>query len=98
VSAIKKKIKEKSSATFNYSLNCCGGKYKNLLQPRDMHGTRSAPIKNGEAQGFRPMPLRFKVALITNYFFFAFFAAGFFFAAAFLGAAFFFAVAMVLPP
>jgi hypothetical protein len=35
--------------------------------------------------------------LITNYFFFAFFAAGFFFAT-FLGAAFFFAVAMVLPP
>jgi hypothetical protein len=49
VRAIKKEIKEKSSATFNYSLNCCGGKYKNLLQPRDMHGARSAPIKNGEA-------------------------------------------------
>ena len=62
-----------------------------------MHGAGSAQIKNGEAQGFLPMPLRFKVALITNYFFFAFFAAGFFFAT-FLGAAFFFAVAMVLPP
>jgi hypothetical protein len=97
VRTIKKEIKEKSSATFKYSLNCCGGKYKNLL-PRAMHGARCAQIKNGEAQGFRPMPLRFKVALITNYFFFAFFAAGFFFAAAFLGAAFFFAVAMVLPP
>jgi hypothetical protein len=98
VRTIKKEIKEKSSATFKYSLNCCGGKYKNLLQPCAMHGAGSAQIKNGEAQGFLPMPLRFKVALITNYFFFAFFAAGFFFAAAFLGAAFFFAVAMVLPP
>jgi hypothetical protein len=58
----------------------------------------SHSYKNKEAQGFYPMPLCFKVALITNYFFFAFFAAGFFFAAAFLGAAFFFAVAMVLPP
>jgi len=58
----------------------------------------SRRYKNGEARGLCPMPLRFKVALITNYFFFAFFAAGFFFAAAFLGAAFFFAVAMVLPP
>jgi len=57
-----------------------------------------AQIKNGEAQGFLPVPLRFKDALITNYFFFAFFAAGFFFATFFLGAAFFFAVAMVLPP
>jgi hypothetical protein len=56
----------------------------------------SRRYKNGEARGLCPMPLRFKVALITNYFFFAFFAAGFFLAA-FLGAAFFFAVAMVLP-
>ncbi len=43
------------------------------------------------------MPLRVEDALITNNYFFAFFAAGFFFAA-FLGAAFFFAVAMVYPP